>query len=187
MEVASHRLTVESLCDGDQAALARGLKEMVGRRPKQLRRSIDAMKPQLPGRATTLRFEHLDPTRIARFWPLIVTATPLHWSPLLEEFLAVPLGELEGRDDVEVLDVLAIEDLESLVAITEETGRPLAEILAAKLEAAGPHADLRTWLGRDRRFPNLSRPLYLDAALEEMMDMATRLLGFPDPADLDAA
>lgn len=187
MEVASHRLTAESLCDGDQAALERDLREMVGRRPKQLRRSIDAMKPRQPGRATTLRFDHLDPERIARFWPLIITATPLHWSPLLEEFMADPLTELAGRRDVEALDVLAIEDLEALVAITEETGRPLAQILAAKLEAAGPHADLRTWLSRDRRFPQLSRPRYLDAALDEAMDIASRLLGFPDLAEDDVA
>ncbi len=187
MEVASHRLTVESLCHGDQDALERDLKEMVGRRPKQLRRSIDAMKPRQPGRATTLRFDHLDPERIARFWPLIITATPLHWSPLLEEFMADPLAEVEGRDDVEALDVLAIEDLEALVAITEETGRPLAQILAAKLEAAGPHADLRTWLSRDRRFPNLARPRYLDVALDEMMDIASRLLGFPELAEGDVA
>lgn len=177
MEVASHRLTVGSRCDGDQEALEFDLKEMVGRRPKQLRRSIDAMKPTSPGRAATLRFDRLDSGRIARFWPLIVTMTPIHWSPLLEEFLAPRLAELDGRDDVEALDVLAVEDLEALVAITEETGRPLADLLAAKQEAMGVHADVRTWISRDRFVPNTARPSYLDDALNEVMDVATRLLG----------
>jgi hypothetical protein len=187
MEVASHRLTVEARCDGDQEALERDLDEMVGRRPKQLRRSIDAMKPDRLGHVATLRFEHLDPRRVARFWPMIITMTPIHWSPLLEEFLAPSFAELDGRNDVEALDVLAIEDIEALVAITEQTGRRLADLLAAKQEACGPHADVRTWLGRDRRFPNIARPSYLDAALEEAMDVAARLLGFVDLQDETAA
>ncbi|MGD9735121.1 MAG: hypothetical protein AB7V58_05855 [Solirubrobacterales bacterium] len=177
MEVASHRLTVGSRCDGDQEALEYDLKEMVGRRPKQLRRSIDAIKPISPGRAATLRFDRLDSGRIARFWPLIVTMTPIHWSPLLEEFLAPSLAELDGRNDVEALDVLAVEDLETLVAITEETGQPLADLLAAKQEAMGAHADVRTWISRDRFVPNIARPSYLDHALKEVMNVATRLLG----------
>ncbi len=187
MEVASHRLTVESKRDGDQQALERDLTEMARRRPKQLRRSIDAMKPDKPGHVATLRFEDLNPARIARFWPMIITMTPVHGSPLLEEFLAPSLAELDGRDDVEALDVIAVEDLEALVAITEQTGRRLADLLAAKQEAAGPHADVRTWLSRDRRFPNIARPGYLDAALDEAMDIAARFLGFVDLADGTAA
>ena len=108
--------------------------------------------------------------------------TPVHWSPVLEDFLAPSLSELEGRKDVEALDVLPVEDLEALVAITEQTGDRLADILAAKLEAAGAHADMRTWLSKDRRFPNISRPTYLDQALDEAMDVAARLLGFEDTA-----
>jgi len=63
---ASRRLTVETRRDGDRESLERDLTEMVGRRPK-LRRSTDAMKPVRPGHAATLRFEHLEPGRIARF------------------------------------------------------------------------------------------------------------------------
>jgi len=68
------------------------------------------------------------------------------------------LAELEGRIDVEALDVLAIEDLESLVAITEQTGRRLADALArssrspATTPTYGPGsagtAASRTLLGR---------------------------------------
>ena len=47
MEVASHRLTVESKRDGDQQALERDLTEMVARRPKQLRRSIELRRQRL--------------------------------------------------------------------------------------------------------------------------------------------
>jgi hypothetical protein len=187
IEVASRRLTVETRRDGEREALERDLTEMVGRRPKQLRRSIDAMKPNRPGRVATLRFDHLEPEQIARFWPVIVTMTPLHWSPLLEEFLAPAMAELEGRGDVEALDVLAVEDLEALVAITEQTGRRLADLLAAKQEALGAHADVRTWLARDRRFPNIARPTYLDAALDEALDLSARLLGFDGIKDGAAA
>ena len=183
MEVASHRLTVESKRDGDQRALEQDLTEMVGRRPKQLRRSIDAMKPIRAGYAATLRFQHLEPARIARFWPMIITATPIHWSPVLEEFLAPSLAELDGRIDVEALDVMAVEDLEALVAITEQTGRPLADLLSAKQETAGAHADVRTWISRDRRVPNIARPGCLDDALDEAMNVATRLLGFEGVED----
>lgn len=186
IEVASHRLTVRSKRDGDRRALEYDLNEMVGRRPRQLRRSIDAMKPDRPGRAATLRFEHLDPDRIARFWPVIVTATSIHWSPLLEEFLAPSLAELDGRDDIEPLNVFALEDLETLVAITEQTGRRLADLLAAKQEVHGAHADVRTWLSQDRRFPKIARPSYLDDALDEAMAVATRLLGFEGMEDTAA-
>jgi hypothetical protein len=178
IEVASRRLSVASRRDGDRQALERDLTEMVGRRPRQLRRSIDAMKPDKPGRAATLRFEHLAPDRIASFRPLIVTMTPLHWSPLLQEFMEPGIAELEGRKDIEALDVLAVEDLEALVAITEETGRRMVDLLASKEDAAGPHADVRTWLGHDRRVPNISRPDYLDKALKEALDLAARILGF---------
>jgi hypothetical protein len=187
MEVASHRLTVESKRDGDQQALERDLTEMVGRRPKQLRRSINAMKPDQSGHVATLRFQHLEPARIARFWPMIITMTPVHWSPLLEEFLAPSLAELDGRTDVEVLDVIAVEDLEALVAITEQTGRPLADLLAAKRETAGAHADVRTWIGQDRLVPSIARPRYLDDALDEAMDVATRFLSFEGIEDESAA
>lgn len=145
------------------------------------------MKPDQSSHAATLRFEHLEPERIARFWPLIVTMTPLHWSPLLEEFLAPAIGELDGRNDIELLDVLAIEDLEALVAITEQTGCRLSDLLAAKKEAAGAHADVRSWLARDRGIPNTARPTYLDTALGEAMDLATRLLGFDGIEDDTAA
>ncbi len=187
IEVASRRLTVETRRDGNRETLEHDLTEMVGRRPRQLRRSIDAMKPDRPGHAATLRFEHLEPERIARFWPLIVTMTPLHWSPLLGEFLAPAIRELDGRDDVEALQVLAIEDLEALVAIAEQTGRRLPDLLAAKEEVAGAHADVRSWLARDRRFPNIARPTYLDVALGEALNLATRLLGFDDIEDGTAA
>jgi hypothetical protein len=187
MEVASHRLTVKSKRDGDQHALERDLTEMVGRRPKQLRRSINAMKPTRLGHVATLRFQHLDPNRIARFWPIIITMTPLHWSPLLEEFLTPSLAELDGRTDVEALDVIAVEDLEALVAITEETGRPLADLLAAKQGLAGAHADVRTWIGQDRHIPNIARPHYLDDMLDEAMTVATKLLGYEDVEEGSAA
>jgi hypothetical protein len=68
--------------------------------------------------------------------------------------------------------VFPIEDLEALIAITEETGRRLADLLAAKQEAVGPHTDVRTWLSRDRRFPSIARPTYLDQALGEVMDIS---------------
>jgi hypothetical protein len=187
MEVASHRLTVESKRDGDQKALERDLTEMVGRRPKQIRRSIDAMKPTQVGHVATLRFQHLESARITRFWPMIVTMTPVHWTPLLEEFLAPSLAELDGRTDVEALDVIAVEDLEALVAITEQTGRPLADLLAAKQRTVGAHADVRTWISQDRHVPNIARPRYLDDALDETMNVATRLLGFEGVEDESAA
>jgi hypothetical protein len=111
---------------------------------------------------------------------MIITMTPVHWSPLLEEFLAPSLTELDGRTDVEALDVVAVEDLEALVAITEQTGRPLAGLLAAKQETMDVHADNRTWINRDRLVPNIARPSYLDEALDEVMNIATNLLGFEE-------
>jgi hypothetical protein len=87
VEVASHRLTVRSKRDGDDRALRRDLTEMIGRRPRQLRRSIDAMKPRHAGVSPTLSFDRLDPDRVARFRPVIVTVTPVHRSPLLDESL----------------------------------------------------------------------------------------------------
>ena len=103
------------------------------------------------------------------------------------EFLAPSLAELDGRTDVEALDVIAVEDLEALIAITEQTGRPLADLPAAKQRTAGAHADVRTWISQDRHVPNIARPRYLDDALEEAMNVATRLLGFEGVEDKSAA
>jgi hypothetical protein len=178
IEVASHRLTLEARRDGDMESLRHDLTEMVGRRPKQLQRCIEAIRPDQRGRQATLRFPHLDPARLARFWPVIVTASPLHWSPVLEDFLNPELQRLESRDDVEPLDVMAVEDLETMLAISERTGRPVSDLLATKASVVGPHGDLRTWVDQDRSVPDLARPNYLDAALTEILDITSQLLGF---------
>jgi hypothetical protein len=60
-------------------------------------------------------------------------------------------------------------------------------LLAAKQETTGAHADVRSWLARDRSIPNIARPTYLDTALSEAMDLATRLLGFDGIEDGTAA
>jgi hypothetical protein len=180
IEVASHRLTLEARRDGNMEALRHDLTEMVGRRPKQLRRCIEAIRPRQRGRQATLRFPHLDPARLARFWPVIVTASPLHWSPVLEDFLSPELQRLENRVDVEPLDVMAVEDLETMLAISEQTGRPLSDLLIAKASVVGPHGDVRTWVDQDRSVPNLARPNYLDTALTEILNITSRLLGFED-------
>jgi len=184
IEVSSHRLTLEGRRDGDPEALRHDLTEMIGRRPKQLRRCIDAIKPRERWRAATLRFELLEPKKVARFWPIIVTASPLHWSSLLEGFLEPSLQELKERPDVEALDALAIEDLEALLAITEQTGRRFADLLASKAAAVGPHGDIRTWLATDRSVPNVARPAYLDRALTEVMGITFDLLHI-EPGDED--
>lgn len=179
-EVASHRLTLRSKRDGDPEALRHDLTEMVGRRPKQLQRCIDAIKPLEPGHQATLRFPHLEPERIARFWPIIITTTPVQWSFLIEDFIGADLEKLESRSDVEPLDVLAIEDLEQLLAISEQTGRLLPDLLAAKASGVGPHGDIRTWVEKDSSIPNIARPSHLDVALKEVLDVTGRLLGFDD-------
>ncbi len=177
MEVSSHRLSLLAKRDGDFEALRHDLTEMVGRRPRQLRRCIEAMKPRESWRATTLRFTHLDPEHLARIWPISVTVMPVQWTPLLEEFLGDDLRALESRPDVEPLEVLAVEDLESLLAVFEETGRPLSALLARKSAIVGPRADFRNWIARDQTVPSLARPRYLDAALDEFFAVSARLLG----------
>ncbi|HEX3240622.1 MAG TPA: hypothetical protein VHR18_10865 [Solirubrobacterales bacterium] len=177
IEVSSHRLSLLAKRDGDFDALRHDLTEMVGRRPKQLRRCIEAMKPRESWRAKTLRFPHLDPEHLARIWPISVTATPVQWTPLLEEFLGADLQELESRPDVAPLEVLAVEDLESLLAVFEETGRPLPALLARKSAVMGSRADYRSWIARDREVPSLAQPRYLDTAFDEFMAVAARLLG----------
>lgn len=187
IEVASHRLSLLARRDGDFEALRSDLREMIGRRPKQLRRCIEAIKPRQRWRQATLRFPHLDPEGLARIWPITVTTTPLHWSGLLEEFLGEDLGQLESRPDVEPLDVIAVEDLESLLAVLEETGRPLPELLARKAAVVGARADVRSWVIRDRSVPNLARPRYLDAALAEFTATVARLFGIENLNELDEA
>jgi hypothetical protein len=177
IEVSSHRLTLEAKRDGDPEALRNDLTEMVGRRPRQLLRCIEGIRPLARGRAATLRFKHLEPERIARFWPIIATVMPVHWSPPFEDFLDPELQQLEERQDVEALDVMAIEDLEALLGIAERTGQRLADLLAAKAAALGPHGDVRTWVTTDPAVPNLSRPKYLDDGLTEILDISCQLLG----------
>jgi hypothetical protein len=176
MEVASHRLTLEAKRDGDPEAIRRDLTEMLGRRPPQLKRCIDAIKPLGQSAAPTLSFERLDPRKIARFWPLVVTSAPLRWTGALEEFLGA--NSSLGRSDVELVEVIAIEDLELLLAISEETGLGFSNLLARKSSAVGPHGDIRWWVQRDRSLPRVARPRYLNQALDEVLDLTTEMLGF---------
>ena len=97
--------------------------------------------------------------------------------PTAEEILGDELEALEGRPDVEALDVMAIEDLDSMLAILEETGRLFSELLAAKAAAAGPRGDVRTWISKDRAVPNFARSRYLDAALTEILGAIGLLFG----------
>jgi hypothetical protein len=178
VEISSRRLTLESRCDGDPDALRFDLQEMAGRRVGQLDRSINAIKPRGRAEQPTLRYPAVEPGHLARIWPLIVTAIPLTWSPQLEKFLADENPGALERDDVEALDILALEDLEALLAAVEQTGRRLVDLLKAKQAAAGEHADVRRWLSSDRRAPNFARPRYLSAAFEEACDAIQEALGF---------
>jgi hypothetical protein len=180
IEVSSHRLSLQAKRDGDFEALQHDLTEMVGRRPRQLRRCIDAIKPLRRGHQATLRFPHLDPERLARIWPIIVTATPVHWSPLHEEFVGDELQGLESRPDVEPLDVLAIEDLESMLAIYEDTGLSVPSLLTRKASVVGARGDTRRWIARDQSIPNLARSRYLDSALKDLFAVMGRFFGLED-------
>jgi len=182
IEVSSRRLTVKSRCDGDSGALRKDLQEMAGRRVGQLDRSINAIKPLDPGDQPTLRYPEIDPALLARFWPLVVTAMPLTWTPQLERFLEEENRGALQRSDTEPLDILAVEDLEALLAMVESTGRRFVDLLKAKRAAAGDHADVRHWLSRDRTAPNFARPRYLSRAFEEACDEIQRALGF-EPGD----
>lgn len=178
IEVSSRRLTVESRCDGDPEALRWDLREMVGRRVGQLDRSIGAIKPGDARIQPTLRYPGLDPKRLARTWPLVVTAIPLTWTPQLEQFLVEENPDAFQRPNVEPLDILALEDLEALLAMVEATGQRLVDLLKAKRAAAGDHADVRRWLSTDRSAPNIARPRYLNRAFEEACDQIEQALGF---------
>jgi hypothetical protein len=183
IEVSSRRFMVESRCDGDRDSLRRDLQEMASRRVGQLQRSIDAIKPLQAGRQPTLRYPEVDPARVARFWPLVVTAIPLTWSPQLEQFIEEENPGALRRSDTEPLDILALEDLEVLLGGVEQTGRRLVDLLKAKQQAGGDHADVRRWLSRDRTAPNFARPRYLSRAYEEAFDEIQRALGFESGDD----
>ena len=178
IEVSSRRLTVQSRCDGDHEALRWDLNEMVGRRVGQLDRSICAIKPLDPRIQPTLRYPGLDPKRLARIWPIVVTAIPLTWTPQLEQFLSQENPGAFEQENVEPLDVLALEDFEALLGMTEATGQRLVDLLKAKRAAAGDHADVRRWLSSDRKAPNFARPRYLHRAFEEACDHIEQALGF---------
>jgi hypothetical protein len=176
MEVASHRLTVEAKRDGDPIAIRRDLNEMIGRRPRQLSRCINAIKPLDPARQATLRFEDLNPDGVARFWPIVITSMPIRWTGALEEFLN--LGDSLDRADVEPLELMAIEDLEAILGLSERSGRTVSNLLARKAAFMGSHGDVRWWLHTDRSLPEVARPRYLEEALTEVLDLTTEMLGF---------
>lgn len=176
MEVASHRLTMEAKRDGDPAAIRHDLTEMFGRRHPQLRRCIDAIKPLAPSSSPSLMFERVDPSKIARFWPVVITSMPLRWTGALEEFLGADSSL--GRVDIEPLELIGIEDLELMLAISESSGLRFSHLLAKKSALLGPHGDVRQWVYRDRSLPRVARPRYLDQALGEVLDLTTEMLGF---------
>jgi hypothetical protein len=183
IEVSSRRLTVKSRRDGDPDALRMDLREIAGRRVGQLHRSIEAVKPRLAGVRPALRYPEVAPERLARIWPLVVTAIPLTWTPQLGDFLKEENPGALERDDVESLDVLALEDFEALLAIVERTGRRLVDLLRAKREVAGSHADVRRWLSRDRATPNFGQPGYVSTAFDEACDEIQVALGFAPGED----
>lgn len=183
IEVSSRRLTVKSRRDGDPDALRMDLREIAGRRVGQLHRSIEAVKPRLGGVRPALRYPEVAPERLVRIWPVVVTAIPLTWTDQLEAFLKEENPGALERDDVEPLDLLALEDFEALLAIVERTGRRLVDLLRTKREVAGRHADVRRWLGRDRATPNFGQPSYVSVAFDEAWDEIQVALGFAPGED----
>jgi hypothetical protein len=178
IEVASRRFSVASRCDGDPSALRRDLQEMVGRRVGQLDRSVDAIVPRNRGTQATLRYPGVDPHRLTRIWPLVLTAIPLTWTSQLAEFLGEENPGALEQECVEELDILCLEDFEALLAIVENTGLRLVDLLKSKREVAGPHADVRRWLRKDRTIPRFARPRYLSDAYEDACDAIQVALGF---------
>lgn len=178
IEVSSPRFTIESRCEGDTEAMRKDLYEIIGKRVKQLDRSIEGMKPAGPRREPPLTYPRIEGRKVARFWPLVVTAVPLRWTPVLADYLDEAAPDCLVRDDVEELDVLDLEELEGLAAVVERSGTRFADLLARKRDEAGPHAEVPRWLMKQRDLPNVSRPEYLNDALDEALDLVTELLGF---------
>lgn len=171
IEVVSAGLSNAMQVAGTAELLAQQLEKMIFSKLAQLAKVAAAV---LDGRAT---IGDIDPSRLDRVWPVLVTAGGLVHNEILWQRIErrTPTGLRQAR--VQPLTVLDLEDFELALGLVE-TGQHLPDCLAAK--AAGPYArlELIRWVTEELRLPNTIRPRLLTERWRRLSDQTRVLLGF---------
>jgi hypothetical protein len=176
LEVSSPRLTRPSRTEPDGNALRHDLWEIVGRRVGQLTQTIEAIKPSRPGEIPRAPLPGIDGRRVATFRPVIVTVEPVRMTPPMSDYLGEHYPGWPGRVDVEPLEIIDLESLEALLSLVEK-GHSLTSLLARKQQRVGNGVDVGQWLRVEVGLPAVERPRYLNAALRDVLDQASEVLG----------
>jgi hypothetical protein len=175
-EVSSGRLTVPSRIKGDRKKVRNDLGKIVGEKVRQLATTIEAIKP-VNCKESKATLPDVDPTRLATITPAIVSAAPLHHSPAMDEYLAEIMPDTFGRRDISGLELIDLEDLETIASLVEK-GKTIQQTFTEKRHMAGSAADLPRWLAADPTAPELKRPRYVDQAFQQVFERMAELMGF---------
>lgn len=165
-EVISTRLPLGVRAEADQAELESYLSRTLVEKLEQLDR---VARDVLSGRA---RIPDVDPARVRRVWPLLVTAGDITETEPLWKWLHdhVPAGTFADAR-VQQLQLLAVEDIEILAGLVADN-EEIDEIIAAKARSDYRELSMVRWLNDTRdndppRHPELeARWSRLIAAME---------------------
>jgi hypothetical protein len=177
IEVVAARFATDVRVYGNPEVLSAALERMIFKKLGQLGRVTAAV---LAGDAT---IPDVDPARIERVWPIVVTGGDLIHTELLWDRIDAELpAELQdGR--VQPLTVIDVEDFELLLGLVSE-GRHLPDVLAQKAGGAYRRLGLSRFMHEELHMslPLMQRPPVLEERWEGLGREMTRVL-FPDEVE----
>jgi hypothetical protein len=168
LEISSSRITAPTRLSGDEHSLRDDLEKTVTKRVNQLDRTVGAV------RSGELRPFDTDSAAISRIFPVIVNVEPVRWTPPLHAYLRKTVPGLLQQTGVKPLQFLDIEELEAVLSVVGPAS--FAELIAAKLAAAGVDPDFQTWFHNDATAPRPKRPPMVQGRLSDLFAAVTSIL-----------
>lgn len=172
IEVSSSRITAQTRLTGSLDALRRDLEKVVVKRVKQLHRTVDALLDD--------EFPDIPAAEVARIFPVIASAEPMRWTPMLDAYLHREVPGLLRQRGVQPLQFVELEDLEALMSVLDRSS--LAGLLNSKVREAGVDADLQQWFHDSLLAPRPSRPPIIIEQIERLTLAMVQQLGLETSA-----
>jgi hypothetical protein len=168
-EVVSRRLPLGVRAEADQAELEEHLKRTLLDKIAQLDR---VARDILSG---TARIPDVDPARLRRIWPVVITAGDITQTEPLWKWLHEQVPSSTFADErVQQLQLLTVEDVEIIAGLVSD-GEEIIDVIAAKARSDYRELDMVRWLDDTRhedppRHPELeARWGRLIAAMEQAL------------------
>ena len=143
-EVVSRRLPLGVRAEADQAELEKHLKRTLLNKIAQLDR---VARDILSG---TARIPDVDPARLRRIWPVVVTAGDITQTEPLWKWLHEQVPSTTFADEhVQQLQLLTVEDVEIIAGLVSN-GEEIIDVIAAKARSDYRELDMVRWLDDTR-------------------------------------